>query len=146
MTRLLSSIAFRICMVALAAVFVTETAVAQSAALSGIVSDASGAVVPDASIQLVEQATRSTLSATSNHTGFYSIPDVLPGKYDLTVTAKGFATEVRKDITVNVGAKISLDFVIRVGSTSDQVTVDGSGEQINTIDAGVSTVIDRQFV
>ena len=133
-------------MVALAAVFVTETAVAQSAALSGIVSDASGAVVPDASIQLVEQATRSTLSATSNHTGFYSIPDVLPGKYDLTVTAKGFATEVRKDITVNVGAKISLDFVIRVGSTSDQVTVDGSGEQINTIDAGVSTVIDRQFV
>jgi hypothetical protein len=146
MTKLLSSVAFRICTLAFLAFFAAQMASAQSAAFSGIVTDASGAVVPDAGIQLVEHATRATLSANSNHSGFYSIPDVLPGQYDLTVTAKGFATEVRKDITVNVGAKISLDFSLRIGSQSEQVTVDGSGEQINTIDAGVSTVIDRQFV
>jgi hypothetical protein len=133
-------------MLALLAFFAAETASAQTAAFSGIVTDASGAVVPDAGIQLVEHATRLALSASSNRSGFYSIPDVPPGQYDLTVTAKGFATEVRKDITVNVGAKISLDFALRIGSQSEQVTVDGSGEQIDTVDAGVSTVIDRQFV
>jgi hypothetical protein len=146
MTKLLSSIAFRICTVALLAIFAGEMAAAQSAAFSGIVSDASGAVVPDASVQLVELATKAKLSATTNHSGFYSIPDVMPGQYDLTVSANGFASEIRKDVTVNVGAKISLDFSLHIGSRSEQVTVDGSGAEINTTDAGVSTVIDRQFV
>jgi len=146
MTKLRSSIAFRICMVILLSICAADMATAQSAAFSGIVADASGAVVPDASIQLVESATKTTLSASTNHSGFYSIPDVMPGQYDLTVSANGFAPEVRKDIPVSVGAKISLDFSLHVGSQSEQVTVDGSGEQINTTDAGVSTLINRQFV
>ena len=146
MTKLLSSISFRICMAILSAIFVAETATAQSAAFSGIVTDASGAVVPDASVQLVELATTARISVKTNRSGLYSIADVMPGKYVLTVSAPGFASEVRKDVTVDVGAKISLDFSLHVGSQSEQVTVDGSGEEINTTDAGVSTVINRQFV
>jgi len=144
MTKL--RITFRICILLLLGILAGEMAAAQSAAFSGIVTDASGAVIPDASIQLVEQATKAKLSTSTNHSGFYSIPEVMPGHYELTVSANGFATEIRKDVTVNVGAKISLDFSLHIGSQSDQVTVDGSGEQINTTDASVSTVIDRQFV
>jgi hypothetical protein len=146
MTKLLSNIAYRICFVALLTMFTGDLAVAQSAAFSGLVTDASGAVISDAAVQLVDNATKAKLSVSTNHAGLYSIPDVMPGVYELTVTANGFASEVRKDVTVNVGAKISLDFSLHVGSQSEQVTVDGSGEEINTTDAGVSTVINRQFV
>ena len=119
---------------------------AQGAGFSGIVTDASNAVVANASVQLVESATQTRISAMSNGSGFYSIPNVMPGVYQVTVSAPGFETELRKDVTVNVGAKISLDFALHVGSQNEQVTVDGSGQEINTTDAGVSTVIDRQFV
>ena len=121
-------------------------AVAQSASLTGIITDASGAVVPGVKVELVENATQTKQMAASNASGFYSIATVMPGKYTLTVMANGFQTEVRSNVAVEVGAKLSIDFALHVGSESQQVTVDGSGEQINTIDATVSTVIDRQFV
>jgi Carboxypeptidase regulatory-like domain len=121
-------------------------AMAQSAVLSGVVKDASNAVVPNASIELLQQSTQTKQVALTNGSGFYSVPNLAPGTYTLTVSAHGFQTERRTDVEVTVGAKISLDFTLKVGLQSEQVSVDGSGENINTTDASVSTVIGRNFV
>ena len=129
-----------------AALFAGTVAQAQSASLTGIVTDSSGAVVPNAKVELTETATQNKQTAASNQSGLYSIASIMPGQYSITVTAPGFQSELRQNVAVEVGAKLSIDFALKVGAESQQVTVDGSGEQINTTDAGVSTVIDQQFV
>jgi hypothetical protein len=121
-------------------------AMAQSAVLSGVAKDASNAVVPNASIELLQDATQTKQTAVTNGSGFYSVPNLVPGTYTLTVSGQGFQTERRTNVEVTVGAKISLDFTLKVGLQSEQVSVDGSGENINTTDASVSTVIGRNFV
>ena len=118
----------------------------QSATISGIVTDASGAVVQNANVMLLNHATQEKFATETNKDGLFTLADVAPGTYDLTVNANGFKTEQRTGIAVNVGGKISVDVELSVGSTGEQVTVNGSGENINTTDAGVSTVVDRQFV
>ena len=119
---------------------------AQGAAMNGIVTDASKAVVPNVKVELLETATQSRQEVVTNQSGFYSISNIMPGQYAVTVTGTGFQTQVRNNVAVEVGAKLSIDFTLQVGSESQQVTVDGSGEQINSTDASVSTVIDQQFV
>lgn len=119
---------------------------AQSASISGIVTDASGAVVTNAQVELMNESTAVKLATVSNKVGLYELPTVQPGRYQLTITAPGFETERRTHILVEVSAKLTLDVRLKVGSTSSQVVVDGSGENINTVDASVSSVIGHQFV
>jgi Carboxypeptidase regulatory-like domain/TonB dependent receptor len=119
---------------------------AQSANISGIVSDKTGAVVADASVDLVNSATQAMRKTTSNHAGVYSVPDLTPGTYEMTVSAAGFQTEQRTNVSVAVAANVTLNFTLSVGSQAQHVVVNGSGEEINTTDATVSTVVDRRFV
>jgi len=119
---------------------------AQDATISGIVTDANGAVLVNAQVTATNKATQEKLVTTSNKDGLYALAGVAPGTYDLTVIAARFKTEQRTGVVVNVGAKISIDVQLNVGSASEQVTVNGSGQNIDTTDASVSTVIDRQFV
>jgi hypothetical protein len=121
-------------------------AMAQSAVLNGVVTDASNAVLPNVSIELLQLATQTKQTVFTNRSGFYSVPNLVPGKYTLTISAQGFQTETRTNVEVTIGAKISLDFGLKVGPQSEQISVDGSGENINTTDASVSTVIGRNFI
>jgi len=118
----------------------------QNATIGGIVTDASGAVIANAKTVVTNLSTQEKFATASNKVGVYSLAGVTPGKYNLTVSAAGFQTQQRTAITVNVGAKIEINVQLSVGSTSQEVTVNGSGENINTTDASVSTVVDRQFV
>ncbi len=86
------------------------------------------------------------LASRTNGTGFYAISGVEPGTYTIRVTADGFYTEVLAGVTVDVAAKLTEDFQLQIGSASDTVEVNGSGTEINTTDATVSTVINRRFV
>ena len=133
-------------LVLLALAFAMPRAMAQTASIDGLISDSTNAVIPNASVDLLEPSTQTHQKTVSNSAGFYSIPNVMPGVYTLTVTASGFETETRTSINIAVGAKISINFVLKIGSQSEQVSVDGSGAQLNTTDAGVSTVIARNFV
>jgi len=119
---------------------------AQSASISGIVTDGTGSVVPNAQIELLNESTAVNLATASNSVGLYTLPAVQPGSYQLTVTAPNFEREVRTHIGVEVSGKLTVDVSLKVGAASDQVTVDGSGESMNTTDASVSTVISHEFV
>jgi hypothetical protein len=120
-----------------------QTDVAQ---LSGLVTDASGAVLPKASVLIVNQDTGISRAVLSNDEGQYMAPALQPGRYRVTVEASGFKTLVTQQVVLNVGQKANVSFKLEVGSKGETVSVDGNTADLNTTDATVSTVIDRQFV
>lgn len=121
-------------------------ALAQNAQITGIISDPQKAIISDAKITILNLATQEKISVSSNSAGAYSIPSLPPAKYRITVSATGFETQVIDDVTAAVAGKLSMDIVLHPGNISQSVTVDGSALSLNTTDATVSTVIDRQFV
>ncbi len=119
---------------------------AQSASVSGRVIDPSSAVVRKAQITFTDLAKGTSQTTQTNDGGFYSLPFVQPGTYTLSVESNGFKRFERTKITVETAQSLVVDVRLQVGDVSQSVTVDGSGNYINTTDASVSTVIDRQFV
>jgi hypothetical protein len=119
---------------------------ASSASLSIIISDTSGAVIPDATAILRNSDTNQQQTSASSKSGNASFPFLKPGHYSLTVSKDGFSDVTVNGILLNVGDDKHLQLILKVGSASQNITVDGSGITINTTDGSVSTVIDRQFV
>jgi len=119
---------------------------AQTAELSGIISDPSGLPVPNATVNLQNSQTGAIRRVTSNQQGLYSAPALAPGSYDVSVEATGFATVHQNTVVLEVDQRANLDFTLTVGSISDSVTVEGSAPLINASDASVSTVIGNRFV
>jgi len=126
--------------------FVTPPAWGQSAQMAGTVTDSAKAVIPGASIEIVNSATQVKWVTKSNGEGRYLSPPLVPGVYQITIQAPTFETEVVRNLRLSVVGKVSMDFILHPGETSQSVTVDGSGVALNTTDASVSTVIDRQFI
>src|ERR1700737_3739341 len=93
------------------------------ATLSGTVSDSSGAVIPKAQISIKNVATDVLRTTETSTAGFYTAPDLSPGKYAVSVTAAGFNTAVRSNIALTVGAQQVLDFTMQVGQVSQTVEV-----------------------
>src|ERR1700679_2407203 len=116
------------------------------AQLSGLVTDSSGAVLPHASVLIVNRDTGVSRSAQTDKQGQYTAPALQPGRYRITVEASGFRTLVTENVTLNVAQEANLGFQLKVGGADQTVTVDGEGMILNTTDASVSTVIDRNFV
>jgi outer membrane receptor protein involved in Fe transport len=93
------------------------------ATLSGTVTDASGATVPQAQIVITNISTGVTRNVTTDSAGFYTAPNLLPGTYEVRVTATGFSTQVRTGITLTVGAQQALPVTMQVGQVSQTVEV-----------------------
>jgi Carboxypeptidase regulatory-like domain/TonB dependent receptor len=124
----------------------TGAARAQDATLSGSIADSTGAVVSQASVQLLNRDTGVTLNAESNSAGVYTFPFVKPGVYDITIQKAGFKTLKQVGATLNVAQNARIDFALEIGAETQSVEVKASSLEINTTDATVSTVVDRQFV
>ncbi len=127
-------------------VSISPLLLAQNAQVTGIVSDPSKAAIPGSSVEIVNQQTHEAVATKTNASGLYTASALKPGIYRISVSASGFETEVVDNTTIAVAAKVTLDFTLHPGAISQTVTVDGSGIEVNTTDATVSTVIDRQFV
>src|SRR5512137_2120086 len=91
--------------------------------LSGTITDPSGATVPQAKVVIKNVATGVERVVTTNTEGFYTTPNLLPGGYQVTVSAKGFNTEIKTGIVMNVGAQQVFDLVLHVGTPSTRVEV-----------------------
>ena len=116
------------------------------ATLSGTVTDASGAAVPQASITVKNVATGIDVAAQSNASGFYTVPNLPPGPYSVTASAPGFATEVRTGIQLNVGAQQALNLLLQVGQVSQTVEVTGEAPAIETSSSSISGVVSQTTV
>jgi hypothetical protein len=109
--------------------------------LVGTVRDGSGAVISRASVDLVGRATSLSVRAQTNELGTYVFPNVPPGDYDVTVTAKGFKTGVLSAVRVEVAKSALADVVLTVGQATEIVTVNASGTQLQTEDSSVGDVV-----
>ena len=103
------------------------------AALSGTIADPSGALVPNAKISVRNTATNVTRELTTDSAGFYTVPNLLPGTYEITVSAGGFATEVRTGIGLEVGAQQVLNVTLKVGSSTEKVEVTGEAPRLSCL-------------
>lgn len=121
-------------------------ALGQSAAVSGLVTDPSGAAVPNVQITFTNEATGVVQRGKTNGSGLYTLSAVQPGRYGLSAEAARFARFEEKAITVETAQSLTLDVKLQIGNAKETVNVDGSGIQINTTDGTVSTVVDQQFV
>src|SRR5947209_13073472 len=115
--------------------------------LSGTISDPSGRLVPQALISIQNIATGITTTVTTNSDGYYTAANLLPGEYQVTVSAKGFATEVRKGISLTVGAQQVIALTLQVGSAAKtvvEVTAEAPAVQLASSD--ISAVVTANTV
>jgi hypothetical protein len=117
-----------------------------NASLTGIVDNSSKAVIVGAQIAAINTETGVKITATSNGEGQYTISSLSPGTYRIEVDKEGYRGIIEAGLVLHVQDIAQINFHMAVGSMSETVTVNASGQQINTIDGSVSTVIDRDFV
>jgi hypothetical protein len=116
-----------------------------TATLSGTVQDQSGAVVPGASVTVLNAATSLERQATTNDQGYFSISLLQPGSYIVTTKRDGFAAVQFKNVVLNVGDQKALKIALKAGDVSATVQVTSEAPLINESPA-VATIVDRQFV
>ena len=116
------------------------------AALSGTVADPSGGVIPNAKISVRNTATNVTHDVTTDNAGFYTIPNLLPGAYEITVSASGFSTEVRSGVDLAVGAQQVLNVSLRVGSSTEKVEVTGEAPEIELASSAITDTVNSTTV
>jgi hypothetical protein len=117
-----------------------------ASSIIGTVTDASGAVIPGATVVVKNNATGTEFNAVTNDQGGFTIPQVDPGSYGVTVTLMGFKTFVAKDVRVNAATPASVRAVLEVGGLEETVVVQGGSEIIQTQSAAVSTTIDTNQI
>jgi hypothetical protein len=123
-------------------------AFAQSGAgsIQGTVTDSTGAVVPNAAIHVVNDATNVATDTKTNNVGFYKVPDLFTGTYDITVSAPNMKTyRQRLELLVNQNAEV--DAKMTAGAVTAQVTVSANLVQLTTTDSGViSDTVGQQQI
>ncbi len=116
------------------------------ATLAGTVTDSSGAVIPNAQVSITHVATGVTRNVTTGGAGFYTAPNLLPGTYEIRVTAPGFSTQVQKGITLTVGAQQALDIKMQVGQVSQTVEVTTEAPTVELTSSTISAVVNATTV
>ncbi len=116
------------------------------ATISGVVSDPTGAVVPDASVVVTEMQSGTVNRTTSDAAGQYVVPFLLPGVYSITAKKEGFKAFTRTGITLQAQEHPIINLTLTVGSASQTVTVTGEAPLMNLENASVGDVISTQSV
>lgn len=122
-------------------------ALAQSelATVFGRVTDPSGAVVAGAEVEVRNVDSGISITSATNSDGLYTVPSLHPGHYVISVHKPGFRSVSATGLELNVQDNVARNFSLQVGSAAESVTVTAEEPNINTTDATVSTVVDRNF-
>jgi Carboxypeptidase regulatory-like domain/TonB dependent receptor/TonB-dependent Receptor Plug Domain len=133
--------------VLLAATFVsTIGAQTTGGAITGTVTDQTGALLPNAKVTIENQATGEARQTVTSSTGLYNVPNLTPGMYSVTVTATGFQTLLRQELMVAVGSELLIDLQMKVGSLSDQIVVHMESPIVEAATSSTGAVVDDHTV
>jgi Carboxypeptidase regulatory-like domain len=116
-----------------------------SAGVQGIVLDPSGAGIPHARIDLVNTATQVTATTTSDASGNYNFANLAPSTYRLTAEAPNF-TKTQVDVTLLTEQVLNVPITLKVGSTTDAITVTTEAPVVDTSDSRTQMTLDNQAV
>ena len=114
--------------------------------LTGMVTDASGAAVPNANVQLKNPATNETLTGKTNSAGDFSFPELPVGTYTLVVSAPGFTAQSLDNIAIEVTKIRDQKIQLSVGAESTIVNVQASGVALDTTTSQLIAVVDQKSV
>src|SRR6202789_4396394 len=115
-------------------------------AITGTVLDASGAVVPNATVTLLNTDQGITLETKTNASGGYTFSPVRVGHYTVTVTAQRFAKTTQTNLTVNVAQFLQVNVQLKLGAATETVEVNTAPPLLQTEEASVGQVIGQQEV
>lgn len=116
-----------------------------NAAITGTVTDPSGAVIAGAAVTVTQQGTAAKRSASTNAAGAFNIPSLPPATYSVTVEAPGFK-KYAQDITLLADQIGSLHIELQLGQTTETVSVEAQSAAVNTVSPVLSQVIERARV
>jgi hypothetical protein len=121
----------------------------QSAAtgtITGTLTDSTGAVVPNATVTVIDTDTNVTHTVTGTGAGTYTAPFLQPGHYEVIATAPGMSKVDTKNLTLTVGQTLTVDASLPVGATASEVTVTGESLTLDPQKTEVSQTIDTNFI
>lgn len=118
----------------------------ENANINGTVTDPSGAVVPNASVKLVNTETNDTRTGVTNGSGIFNFPGLRIGHYNLTVTAPGFQASSTTGIVLNVAQTLPENIVLSVGNAQQTVSVEANALRVQTETSEVSNLISGSQV
>ena len=114
---------------------------AVTGSISGTVKDPAGRVVPNADVTAREGSTGTEHKVRSDANGYYTLPALPVGRYDLDVRATGFESYERKDIVLDTDASLTLDCPLKVGAISQTVSVTDNALHVETVSTQSGEVI-----
>jgi len=136
------------CLMVLLCLACCTSALAQSTGgrILGRVADPTGAVLAGVNIALVNEATGVSRTTQTNSSGDYTFLEVQPGFYALSFEQKGFKTNVRKSITVEVNGVVTLNMSMAVGETKETVEVTSDAPLVDTTSTQLGAVVNQQAI
>ena len=130
--------------------FATSMAHAQgvgsSGEISGTVTDSSGAVLPKTTVNAIETQTGLKRTVVTNTTGQFRIAGLAPATYDVSAELPGFATEIRKDVTVSIGQTVISDFKMKPSQVATVVEVNDQPPVVETERGSQADTISQQYI
>jgi len=119
---------------------------AQTGTIRGQVTDPSGAVVPEAEVNLLEEATGTSSTRLANREGIFVLSALAVGQYRLKVSADGFRTAEIRGLTVQVGQTTAADVRLQAGARTESVEVAATTPLLRTTESTLSTVVNRSLL
>src|SRR5713101_5002451 len=135
----------RFCVLALMASAILE-AQTFTASLQGTVTDSTGAIVPNARITLVNEATNVNRVKNTDSRGAYLFTLLPPGSYRMTVQMPGFQASVRSGMVLQVQQQADVDVVLNVGDVSTSVLVAGEALWLDAVSATLGRVVENRLL
>jgi hypothetical protein len=117
-----------------------------TSSVTGVVTDPTGAVIPNTQAKLVDEQKGFSFTALTDSTGRYLMRNVPPGSYKLTVEAQGFQQQEQSGIKVDINQNVAVNFTLQVGATSQTVEITAAAPVLSTQDAVTGQVVDRRFI
>ncbi|MBN1221652.1 MAG: TonB-dependent receptor [Candidatus Aminicenantes bacterium] len=114
--------------------------------LQGVITDEDGAPLPGTTITVKNVETGYVYHATSRADGSYIISGMEAGKYECLVSLSSFASELRRGMTFNIGAKLSVDFVLKPAALEEEVTVTAESPMVEVTKSEISGVVNREEI
>ena len=118
----------------------------ETATITGEIKDASGATIPQAAITLTNIETGISLKTVTGEQGLYTVPNLRPGAYTLTVEKTGFTKTVPSGLVLQINQVARLDFALQAGSVNEVVEISGSTSLLETETSSRGAVIDQKKI
>ena len=117
------------------------TVSAQTGGISGTVKDTTGGVMPGVSVTVTSTALSTQFMATTDAQGFYSLPKLPVGRYDLLIELEGFKPQKRSDLAIDTDAAVQVNVTMEVGEQSETITITANQVHVETLSTQLGEVV-----